>query len=128
MGILQITRFTENPRGVKIRYKLVQADKTAAPHCHKTSRRDLSSQSTVYFKPVHLKLCSASTVGMVCRSRRRTTTLVAGFFDPSYAPTGPNYYYSPVSIPKQMNFAGLDGNRFTRDGITYRPICLKLVS
>jgi hypothetical protein len=29
MGILQITGFTENPRGVKIRYKLVQETKTA---------------------------------------------------------------------------------------------------
>jgi len=28
-GILQITGFTENPRGVKLRYKLVQADEAA---------------------------------------------------------------------------------------------------
>lgn len=27
-GLLQITGFTENPRGVKIRYKLVQASKS----------------------------------------------------------------------------------------------------
>ncbi len=37
MGILQITGFTENPRGVKLRYKLVQNRVTNAPSGQNTS-------------------------------------------------------------------------------------------
>lgn len=46
LGILQITGFTENPRGVKIRYRLVQNPTAKIPGSHDKLAKNASSVST----------------------------------------------------------------------------------
>ena len=46
LGILQVIRFTEEPRGMRIRYKLVQAPSLLPPQCRTKTRSRAPGRSS----------------------------------------------------------------------------------
>jgi len=134
-GLLQITGFTENPRCVKIRYKLVQgaeaASSPAAPAGKTNELPALTGESSkglrLECRPIAATFATNQLVGINCRVINTTRELKPVGWSVG---TGAHFCLTPKSeryfggiLPKTL--LRFDGSLTVRDG--YPPYSMKIV-